>query len=98
MRLIFAGPDSGTELVRTVSGSTAPSTVEVSFEPLTTSDQLVGEPTGWCNTPGAGQALVFDVPAPANPGDPDTLGTLKISKAGSNDVPTRIPIRIVHST
>lgn len=95
MRLVFEGPATGTKLVRNLSGSSVPSTVEVRFEPTAPNDQLIGEPTAWCNSPGGGQPLVFDVPVPANPGDPDTTGTLTVRKAGTADT-VRIPVTITH--
>ena len=95
MRLVFEGPDIGTELTRIVSGSTAPSTVEVRFEPATATDQLIGEPTAWCNVPSGGQPLIFNVPVPTNPGDPDTTGTLKVRRSGSSDT-LRVPVTIKH--
>ncbi len=96
MRLIFESPDTGTKIVRTVSGSNPPSTVEVRFEPLSSSDRLIGQPAAWCNTPSVGQPLVFDVPTPATPSDPDTDDDLIISKAaGGNAI--RVPILVKHN-
>ncbi|MEM9462720.1 MAG: hypothetical protein AAGF11_51745 [Myxococcota bacterium] len=95
MRLVFDCPDDGTELVRSVSGPNAPSTVEVRFEPNDPHDQLVGEPVAWCNRPSAGQPLIFNVPAPASASAPDTVGTLKVSKSGSSDT-LNLPIKVRH--
>lgn len=96
MRLVFDCPDDGTELVRSVSGPSAPSTVEVRFEPQDSHDQLIGEPAAWCNRPSAGQPLIFDVPAPASPSAPDTIGTLKVRKSGGSST-LNIPIKIRHN-
>lgn len=94
MRLTFERPDFGTELVRTVSGSNPPSTVEIRFEPLTPTEQLAGQPTTWCNVPGPGQALVYNVPVPA-PGA-TTTGTLTVTSSSSSGG-TLIPIKIKHN-
>ena len=94
MRLTFERPDAGTELVRTVSGANPPSSVEVRFEPLTSSEQLTGQPTMWCNAPGPGQALVYNVPVPAPGGT--TSGTLTVtSTAGGGG--TLIPVKVKHN-
>lgn len=95
VRMIFDCPEDGTTLIRTVSGPNAPSTVEVTFEPLAPNDQLIGEPASWCNSPGGGQPLIFDVPAPPNPGDPDTIGLLKVRKSGSS-AEAQIRVKIKH--
>jgi hypothetical protein len=94
MRLTFERPDAGTELVRTVSGANPPSTVEVRFEPLSPSEQLVGQPSLWCNTPAPGQALVYNVPVPA-PGS-ITSGTLTVTTSAGGGG-TLIPIKIKHN-
>jgi hypothetical protein len=93
MRLSFERPDVGTELVRTVSGSNPPSSVEVRFEPLTPSEQLVGQPSSWCNTPSAGQALVYRVPVTSGG---TTSGTLTVT---SNTSPAgiQVPIKVKHN-
>lgn len=94
MRLTFERPDAGTELVRTVSGANPPSTVEIRFEPLTATEQLSGQPTTWCNAPGPGQALVYNVPVPAPGGT--TSGTLTVtSTAGGGG--TLIPVKVKHN-
>ena len=94
MRLTFERPDAGTELVRTVSGANAPSTVEIRFEPLTATEQLSGQPTTWCNSPGPGQALVYNVPVPVIGGT--TSGTLTVtSSVGGSG--TLIPVKIKHN-
>lgn len=94
MRLIFDGPDNGTELVRTVTGSSPPSTAEVTFEPGSSTETLSGQPTAWCNTPGAGKPLVFNVPVPAAGGT--TTGTLTVTSSTSGSSVVRIPITIKH--
>lgn len=94
MRLTFERPDAGTELVRTVSGSNPPSTVEIRFEPLTPTEQLAGQPTTWCNAPGPGQPLVYNVPVPA-PGA-TTTGTLTVTSSSSSGG-TLIPVKIKHN-
>lgn len=94
MRLTFERPDAGTELVRTVSGANAPSSVEIRFEPMTPSEQLTGQPTVWCNAPAPGQALVYNVPVPEIGGT--TSGTLTVtSSAGGGG--THIPIKVKHN-
>lgn len=95
MRLTFERPDVGTELVRTVSGSNPPSTVEIRFEPLTPTEQLAGQPTTWCNAPGPGQPLVYNVPVPAPGGT--TSGTLTVTSSSSGGGGTLIPIKIKHN-
>lgn len=95
MRMTFEDPNAGTELVRVFTGSSAPTTAEVRFEPASSNDTLSGHPSAWCNSPGAGQPLVFNVPVPANPGDPDTQGQLKVTPR-STGVTVEIPIRIKH--
>lgn len=94
MRLTFERPDAGTELVRTVSGSNPPTTVEVRFEPLSPTEQLFGQPTAWCNAPGPGQALVYNVPVPAVGGT--TSGTLAVSSTTS-PAGTLIPVKVKHN-
>lgn len=94
MRLTFERPDAGTELVRTVSGANPPTTVEVRFEPLTATEQLTGQPTLWCNAPGPGQSLVFNVPVPAVGGT--TSGTLTVSSTAGGGG-TIFPIKIKHN-
>jgi hypothetical protein len=94
MRLLFERPDVGTELVRTVSGSNAPSTIEIRFEPLTAAEQLVGQPTAWCNAPGPGQALVYAVPVPAAGGT--TSGTLSVTSSSSG-TSALIPVKVKHN-
>jgi len=93
MRLIFEAPDEGTELVRTVSGSSVPSTVEVRFEPLDSSDTLSGKPTAWCNSPNTGKPLIFDIPTPSSASAPDTTGTLVVTRQNSG-TSVELPIRI----
>jgi hypothetical protein len=93
MRLVFERPADGTELVRTVSGSNPPTTVEVRFEPLSPTEQLVGQPTPWCNTPGPGQALVYAVPVTVGG---TTSGTLTVSVPSSGII-TQIPIKVKHN-
>ena len=94
MRLTFERPDAGTELVRTVSGANPPSTVEVRFEPLSPTEQLSGQPTAWCNAPGPGQALVYNVPVPAVGGT--TSGTLTVTSTSSPSG-TFIPVKVKHN-
>jgi len=94
MRLTFERPDAGTELVRTVSGPNPPSTVEVRFEPLTPTEQLFGQPTAWCNAPGPGQALVYNVPVPVAGGT--TSGTLTVTST-SSAAGTLIPVKVKHN-
>lgn len=96
MRLVFDGPDDGTELVRIVSGPNAPTTVEVRFEPAGPNDRLIGEPTSWCNSPGGGETLVFTVPAPASASAPETVGTLQVRQSGSSST-LKVPIKVKHS-
>jgi hypothetical protein len=93
MRLTFERPDDGTTLVRTVSGPNPPVTVEVRFEPLTPSEQLVGQPTAWCNLPSPGQALVYNVPVPSPGGT--TTGTLTVTATGGAGI--QVPIKIKHN-
>lgn len=96
MRLTFERPDAGTELVRTVSGANPPATVEIRFEPLTATEQLSGQPTMWCNTPGPGQALVYNVPVPAPGGT--TTGTLTVtSSTTAGGGGTLIPVKVKHN-
>ncbi len=96
MRLTFERPDVGTELVRTVSGANPPSTVEVRFEPLSPTEQLSGQPTMWCNAPGPGQALVYNVPVPALGGT--TSGTLTVTSSASSSGGSGlvVPVKIKH--
>lgn len=94
MRLTFELPDAGTELVRTVSGANPPATVEIRFEPLTPNEKLVGQPSTWCNTPGPGQALVYQVPVPAPGGT--TSGTLTVTSS-SGGGGTLIPVKVKHN-
>lgn len=94
MRLTFERPDAGTELVRTVSGANPPATVEVRFEPLTASEQLVGQPTLWCNAPGPGQPLVYNVPVPA-PGTTTSVTLTVTSSASASG--TLIPVKVKHN-
>jgi hypothetical protein len=94
MRLTFERPAAGTELVRTVSGSNPPPTVEVRFEPLSPTEQLIGQPTAWCNAPGPGQALVYNVPVPAPGGT--TSGTLTVTST-SSPAGTLIPVKVKHN-
>jgi len=93
MRLSFERPDVGTELVRTVSGSTPPASVEVRFEPLTPSEQLTGLPSSMCNAPGPGQALVYRVPVSING---ITTETLEVSSSISG-AQIRVPIKVKHN-
>ena len=93
MRLTFERPDAGTELVRTVSGSHPPSTVEIRFEPLTPTEQLAGQPTSWCNAPGPGQPLVYNVPVAVGG---TTSGTLTVSSSAGGGG-THIPIKVKHN-
>jgi len=95
MRLVIDEPADGTELVRVVRGSSPPSTVQVRFEPLTPSDHLSGKPEGWCNSPSAGQPLIFDVPAPS-PGAPPVTGDLTVDNSSTAGPPVRIPITVKH--
>lgn len=96
MRLTFERPDVGTELVRTVSGANPPSTVEVRFEPMSPTEQLSGQPTMWCNAPGPGQALVYNVPVPALGGT--TSGTLTVTSSASSSGGSGlvVPVKIKH--
>ncbi len=91
MRLIFDDPDNGTELVRTVSSAT---TVQVQFEPLSPNDTLVGAPSELCNSPAAGQPLVFDIPGPE--AGTELTATMSVRKAGSSSS-IRVPIKIKHN-
>lgn len=95
MQLIFDEPSDGTELVRTISGPNPPSTAIVRFDPASSTEQLVGTPSGWCNTPNAGDPLIFSVPVPANPGDPDTVGSLSV-RPTSSSIAIVIKVRIKH--
>ena len=94
MRLTFERPDAGTELVHTVSGANPPSSVEVRFEPLAPNEQLVGQPSAWCNSPSPGQALIYRVPVPGPGGT--TSGTLVVTSSSSSGG-TLIPIKIKHN-
>lgn len=94
MRLSFERPDTGTELVRTVSGSNPPTSVEVRFEPLSPTEQLIGQPTSWCNSPSAGQALVYKVPVPSVGGT--TSGTLTVTSTSSGSGIV-VPIKVKHN-
>lgn len=94
MRLTFERPADGTALVRTVSGPNPPTTVEVRFEPLSPTEQLVGQPTAWCNVPSAGQALVYNVPVPSIGGT--TSGTLIVTAVASG-AGIQVPIKIKHN-
>jgi len=94
MKLIFDHPSDGTELVRTVTGSSPPSTVPVRFEP-SPNEQLIGQPSAWCNSPSTGQPLIFDVPVPLTAGDPDAVGTLE-ARPASGSVAVMIKIKVRH--
>ncbi len=96
MRLIFDEPSDGTRLHRSVGGPNPPSTVEVRFEPPTPNDRLTGQPSAWCNSPSGGQPLIFNVPVPDKPGDPDTSGDLVVNNTSSAAPAVRIPITIKH--
>jgi len=96
MRLIFDDPSNGTELHRSVSGPNPPSTVEVRFEPPGPNDQLTGQPTAWCNSPGGGQPLIYTIPVPNKPGDPDTSGDLIVDNTSNAAPAVRIPITVKH--
>jgi hypothetical protein len=94
MRLTFEKPDDGTTLIRTVSGPNPPTTIEIRFEPMSPTEQLVGQPTAWCNAPSAGQALVYNVPVPS-PGA-ITSGTLTVT-ASISGAGIQVPIKIKHN-
>ena len=96
MKLTFDDPSNGTELTRSVSGSNPPSTVEVRFDPPGPNDQLSGQPAAWCNSPGGGQPLIFNVPVPNKPGDPDTYGDLVVDNTSNAAPAVRIPITVKH--
>ncbi|MEX1365495.1 MAG: hypothetical protein AB1Z98_20375 [Nannocystaceae bacterium] len=89
-------PGDGTELVRVVRGPNAPATTEISFQPTSPTETLSGQPREWCNTPSAGKPLTFHVPVPTEPGDPDTVGVLRVTPRQAAGGPVRIPIRIRH--
>jgi hypothetical protein len=93
MRLVFERPDNGTELVRTVTGSSPPATVEVRFEPLTPTERLFGQPGTWCNAPAAGQPLIYGVPVTVNG---TTSGTLTVTSTSSS-VGIQVPIKVKHN-
>lgn len=96
MRMTFEEPDVGTELVRVVKGTNIPSTTEVRFEPGSSTEMLEGQPSNWCNSPTAGQPLVFSVPVPASPSHPDTVAELQVTRRQAGTT-VRIPIRVAHS-
>lgn len=93
MRLVFERPDDGTELVRTVTGVNPPPTVEIRFEPLVATERLSGQPSQWCNSPGAGESLIYAVPVAV---DGTTSGTLTVSST-TTGVITQIPIKVKHN-
>lgn len=92
MRLVFERPADGTDLVRDLSGPNPPATVEIRFEPSTPTEQLVGQPTAWCNVPGPGQALVYAVPVTPSG---TTSDTLKVSSPATG-AGIQVPIKIKH--
>jgi hypothetical protein len=93
MRLSFERPDAGTELVRTVSGSNPPTSIEVLFEPLSPTERLTGQPTAWCNSPGPGQTLVYQVPVTSGG---TTSGTLTVTST-SSPAGIQVPIKVKHN-
>lgn len=95
MRLVFDGPSDGTEIVRTFVGPNPPATAVVRFEPVSPNERLIGQPSSWCNSPSAGQPLVFNVPVPLRAGDPDTEGTLQV-RPSSSSIAIVIKVRIKH--
>lgn len=93
MKLTFDGPADGTELVRSLTGSSPPSTIEVRFDPASPSETLSGLPSGWCNTPSVGQPLIYNVPVTVSG---ITSGNLEVAKSPSG-INVRIPIKVKHN-
>jgi hypothetical protein len=93
MKLTFEGPANGTELVRSLTGSNPPATIEVRFDPATPTETLSGLPSGWCNTPSAGQPLIYDVPVTVSG---ITTDNLEVTKSPSG-VRIQVPIKIKHN-
>lgn len=93
MRLVFDQPADGTTLTRSISGPNPPATVEVRFEPQSSSEQLIGQPTQWCNAPGPGQPLIYNVPVPG--AGNQATNTLTVSSTVTQ-AGIRVPITIKH--
>ncbi|MCX4246762.1 hypothetical protein [Paraliomyxa miuraensis] len=93
MKLVFEGPNTGTALVRTVSGANPPSTAPVVFEPGSSTEQLSGQPASLCNSPAAGEPLVFTLPVPSSGA---STTTLTVSSSTSSGPGIRIPVTIKH--